>query len=232
MERPTWQDREAWALTEAARHLDRGLLPPPTLLCFEGDEATLYVRGGPKVGEVDQKLAWGELFALGWTLRPEGALLLTTVRLRTDADDALLGEAEGEAGVTVAWARRRGEGEAHEYGAALFAYGVDDAGAFTWRDREDIVAGGPLEGPLTAAVTGRWPADDRHPDGRPADVGMPPSGLAYALSRYGLTVGVADGWFERYGFHVPIDPHDVRREDRRRARARWDRRRELTEVSS
>lgn len=231
MERPTWQDREAWALAEAGRYLDRGLLPPPTLLLFEGDEATLYVRGGPKVGAVEQGAAWSELFALGWALRPEAALLVTSVRLRTDADDAPLGEAEGEAGVGFEWMRRRA-GEPPEHGGAVVAYGLDDAGAAAWRDREDFGDDGPMKAALTAAVTGRWPADDRHPDGRPADVGMPPANLAYALSRFGVTIGVADGWFERYGFHLPVAPDQVRREDRRRARARWDRRHELTEVSS
>ncbi|MBW3657435.1 MAG: hypothetical protein KY457_02280 [Actinobacteria bacterium] len=232
---PTWERREAWGRAAAIRWLDRGLRPPPTLVLFEGDEATVYVRGASRLERshdrrADERLAWDELFALGWTLRPEGVLLLTPVRVRTDADGALAGEAEGEAGVGMEWMRRRPDAPP-EHGGVVLTYGLDDAGRVTWRDREELPGDdGPLRAPLTAVVTGRWPAEGDDVEERSADLGMSPASLAYSLRCFGLTVGVADGWLERYGFAVPLDPRDVRREDRRRAEAWRDHQRALTEV--
>lgn len=235
MDRPSWDGREAWGRAEMSRALDRGLEPVPRMLLFEGEEATVYVRGSrmPAVGR-DQRTAWSELFALGWTLQPEGALVVMPVRVRTDVGGGLAGEAAGEAGIGMEWMRRRADGPP-QHGGIVLTYGLDDAGRPVWRDRDELPAGdGPLHAPLTAAVTGRWPAgsgdDDADGDARPADLGMSPAGLVYALRGFGLTVGVAMGWSSYYGFDVPIDPREVRREDRRRAEAWWDHRRELTEV--
>lgn len=233
MDVPTWERREEWARAEMTRALDRGLLPAPTVLLFEGDEATVYIRGGPKVGpDLDQRMAWNELFALGWTLTPERVVVVMPVRVRTDGDGALAGEVEGQAGIGMEWMRRRPDGPP-AHGGLVHTYGLDDAGRLAWRDREELPADdGPLHAPLTAVVTGRWPAgpDDEDGEGRPADLGMSPASLAYSLRGSGLTIGVATGWFSHYGFDVPIRPRLVRPEDRRRAEAWWDHRRELTEV--
>lgn len=236
MDRPTWERREAWAREDVWPWLDRGLFPPPTLLLFEGNEATVYVRGGARYARpwasADERTRWNELFALGWTLTPEAALLVTPVRLRSDAQDELLSEAEGEAGVAMTWMRRR-TGAPPEAGGVIHTYGLDDAGDVTWRDRLELPPGTvPMDEALTATVTGRWPAGPgAGPDGagRTADLGMAPSSLAYSLRCFGLTIGVARGWIEHYGFDVPIDPTQVRREDRRRADA-W-RARALAEVA-
>lgn len=228
MDGPTWGRREEWAREEVRPWLDRGLLPPPVLLLFEGDEATVYVRGGAhavRPGQPpDERMRWNELFALGWALTPEAALLVTSVRLRSDAADDLLSQAEGEAGVGMAWVRRRPDGPDRppEAGGVLHTYGLDDAGEVTWRERIELAADAelPMGDALTAIVTGRWPADpDAGDDGRRADLGMSPASLAYSLRCFGVTIGVARGWVERYGFDVPVDPRQVRREDRRRAEA-------------
>jgi hypothetical protein len=223
VEPPTWQGREAWSRAETARSLDRGLQPVPTLVLFEGEEATVYVRGSTRTGhrelprEDAQRLAWSELFVLGWTLTPEAALVVLPARVRTDDDGALVGEAEGEAAITMEWMRRRETGPP-EHGGVVLTYGLDDRGEVVWRDREELTEGGPLYAPLGATVTGRWPAGSEE-DERPADLGMPASELACSLRCFGLTVGVARGWYSHYGFDVPIAPGKVRREDRRRAEA-------------
>lgn len=234
---PTWERREDWALDEMRCWLDRGLQPPPILVLFEGDEATLYVRGACRPApELDQRTAWSELLALGWALTPEAAMVVTSVRVRTDADGALAGEAEGEAGVGIEWMRRR-PGGAPEHGGVVHTYGIDDAGAPRWRDRSELPGNdGPLHAPLTAVVTGRWPEGDAAGDaagggGRAADLGLPPASLAYSLRAFGLPIGVASGWFARYGFDEPVDPRHVRPEDRERARAWRSHRRGRAEVS-
>ena len=235
MDVPTWERREEWARAEVRCWLDRGLQPPPILLLFEDDEASLYVRGAVRPApELDQRVAWNELFALGWALTPEAALVVTPVRVRTDADGALAGEAEGGPGIGMEWMRRQPDG-APEHGGVVHTYGLDDLGGLVWRDREELPDDdGPLRDHLTAVVTGRWPAGaDGGVDGegREADLGLSPASLAYSLRAFGLTIGVADGWFSAYGFDVPVDPRQVRPEDRQRARAWRSHRRGRSEVS-
>ncbi|MBW3620141.1 MAG: hypothetical protein KY461_07850 [Actinobacteria bacterium] len=235
MDVPAWERREEWALAEVGCWLDRGLQPRPILLLFEDDEATLYVRGALRPApQLDQQLAWSELFALGWALTPEAALVVTPVRVRTDADGALAGEAEGGAGIGMEWMRRRHDG-APEHGGVVHTYGIDDAGDVIRRDRVELPDDdGPLRDQLTAVVTGRWPAGaggGAVGGGPEADLGLPPASLAYSLRAFGLTIGVADGWFARYGFDAPVDPRHVRPEDRQRARAWRSHRRGRTEVA-
>lgn len=230
MDVPAWERREEWALAEVGCWLDRGLQPRPILLLFEDDEATLYVRGALRPApQLDQQLAWSELFALGWALTPEAALVVTPVRVRTDADGALAGEAEGEAAIAMEWMRRR-DGGALEHGGVLLTYGLDDRGEVAWRGREELAGDGPLSGALTATVTGSWPASSMRAE-RPAELGMPAAELAYSLRCFGLTIGVARGWAAHYGFDVPVPPRKVRREDRRRAEAWRDRSRGRAQVA-
>jgi hypothetical protein len=220
---PTWPDREAWARDHAAGYLQHGLLPRPTVVLFEGDDATVYVRGGQRFGaEADptQHESWSLLFGLGYVLRPEGAMVATPIRLRSDGDGALMGEAEGEAALGIEWMRRR-SGGAVEHGGVVHTHGIDDRGGHVWRERIEASSGVGFRPLLSTAVEGGARADGAVPA---VDMGAAES--LYAITRFGFTVGVAHGWRERYGFDRPIDPRKVRREDRRRARQRWSRRRE------
>lgn len=217
--RPNWDRLEDWARSEASAYLDIGLQPHPTLLFFEGEDATLYVRGGAKYATSatdDQALRWNELFGMGMVIHPEGAALMTPTRLRTDADGSLAGEAEGESGVFVGWARRR-DAAPPEQGGVILTYGLDDAGRPEWNERIELPEGGPFSTYLAATVTGQWHQAGR--TGSPGDViGMTPAGIAYALSRFGFSIGVDPGWYGRYGLDEPLPPRELRPEDRRRAR--------------
>lgn len=233
MSRPRWERLEEWARTEASRSLDLGLDPHPALVFFEGEEPTLYVRGGARyerAGPDDQALRWNELFGLGMVIHPERAAVVTPTRIRTDSDGALAGEAEGEMGVFVGWARRR-DGTDPEQGGVVLTYGLDDRGSPSWGDRYELADSSPLRTHLDATVTGRWRADDGDQPYRER-IGMTPAGALYALTRFGLTVGVAPDWYARYGFDEPLPPGDVRPEDRRRAQRRWRADRPTTEVGS
>lgn len=233
MNRPSWDRLEDWARREAARYLDVGLAPHPTVVFFEGDEATLYVRAGARYvtgHRADQPSPWHELFAMGMVIHPERAALVAPVRMRTDGDGADLGEAEGEAAVAIDWIRRRDDGP-HDRGGAAWAYGLDDRGGVRWGEREEFPEGGPMGDLLTATVTGRWFEHDGAA-AEPVRVDMGPAGMAYAVSRYGFVIGVARDWWGRYGLDRPIAPESVRPEDRRRARGRWDARRRVEEVPS
>jgi hypothetical protein len=233
MDRPSWDRLEAWARAEAARYLDVGLEPHPTVVFFEGEEPTMYVRAGARYAtghRADAPSPWQELFAMGMVVHPERAALVAPIRLRTDDDGADLGEAEGEAAVAIDWIRRRDDGS-HDRGGAALPYGLDDRGAVRWGEREEFPEGGPMGQFLTATVTGRWfTQDDRA--GAPEGIDMGPAEMAYAFTRFGFVLGVARDWWERYGLDEPIAPEKVRPEDRRRARRRWDARRRVAEVRS
>lgn len=234
MDRPPWDRLEGWARAEASRSLDVGLDLQPTLVFFEGERPTLYVRGGARYGPstpADRALWWNELFGLGMIVHPERAAVLTPTRLRPDSDGSLAGEAEGEMGVLLGWTRRR-DGDEAEQGGVVLSYRLDDAGSPHWKDRFELEeTAGPLSRHLIATVTGRW-GDDR--DGRPTlrSTGMTAAGLVYAVTRFGLSVGVDPDWYARYGFDEPIPPSKVRPEDRRRAERRWQARHHRTKVES
>lgn len=228
MDRPRWDRLEDWGRGEASRYLAEGLDPHPTLAFFEGDEPTLYTRAGAiyaTAGARSDDLRWRQLFGMGMVIHPERAVLMSTGRLRTDDDGALLGEAEGEAAVFVSWARRR-EGAAPEQGGVVLAYGLDDTGAVRWGERFELPDGGPPGRYLAATVTGRW--SDDGPDEDPVE--MSAAELAYAMSRYGFALGVDPDWRQRYGLDQPIAARGVRPEDR--ARAKRLPRRHPTEVRS
>jgi len=220
--RPCWDRLEEWAQAEAGAYLDAGLLPRPTLLYFEGEQATLYARddiSDTTPPGADASLRWNQLFGVGMVIHPEGVAVATPTRLRTDDDGMLVGEAEGEAAVYVGWARRR-DGAEPEQGGVILTYGVDDRGGVRWSDRHELSEAGPLAPLLNATITGRWlQTDGGSRGGDQADISR--AGLVYGLSRFGVSVGVARDWYARYGLDEPINPRHVRPEDRRRAHRFW-----------
>jgi hypothetical protein len=210
-EAPNWYEPVATARREAQHPLTRGLTVRPTVIGFEGDEPTLYVRS---------RLAWhdsdaersalsNELLALPLLLELSRLLIVSPGRLLdSDLDDPEVADALAERAVTVDIAERDDHGQVTTSGHAL-PYTVRDDGQPTWDTPIHLPGGGPWSGALRKALTDR-PRLDK--DGR-----LGAAGFAYALSRSGVVVAVAPGWRSRYGFDQPVRPGRVRSEDRRRA---------------
>lgn len=106
----------------------------------------------------------------------------------------------------------------------VLPYRIDDHGRCCWEDPITLPDGGPWTGVVDQQLTAGDP-DDAADD---ADDALGPTGAAYALTRFGVTVAVAPSWRTRYGFDGRIDHRGVRREDRRRAREHDARRAGIT----
>lgn len=212
--RPGWDDLTTWVRAEAEEMLDRGPGLCHTLVLFEDDQATVYVRSRLRHPDRpgDDQLLLGELFALGWTLRPTGACIACPVNLRADGDDGLVSLAGGSAGVALEWVRR-GDGAGRDQGALVIPYRLDDGGQVIWEEPETLERGGPFREHLEGVV-----GEAEVPVRAALEDGFGPAELAYTLTRFGLVVGVDRRWRGRYGFDAPLDPRMVRREDARRAR--------------
>ena len=233
---PRFHDPIATARQEAVPRLERGLAVHPTLIAFEGDEPTLYLRARPP-SCVDDDGVVAELLLLPDLLDLTRLLVVSEVRLgapesfddgsapagpcpravRPELDSVEAAEA-GRA-ISVDRVERDACGAINRDGQ-LLAYHLDDHGELRVTPPEPLPQGGPWAEILAHRLQQR-PTPDPDDD-------FSPAGAAYALSRFGVVVAVAPGWASRYGFDRPVDPAMVRPEDRRRAQARRRRRAAVT----
>jgi hypothetical protein len=212
---PRWDDPAGWARREADAVLERGLAPRPSVLLFEGERPTAYVRGRASYRDDPHRdVLYAELFALGELLCPEGVCVAYPVTIRPDDHDGPAIAAAGRPGIAVERVRRRPGADPEHHGCML-PYGLDDTGARSWDEPASLGDGGPLQTTLAAMVT---PGENRFEEH------VRPAGMVYALTRFGLVVGVDPDWRERYGLDDALDPREVRREDRDRVRAHGRRR--------
>jgi len=233
---PSFHDPIATARQEAVPRLERGLAVHPTLIAFEGEEPTLYLRGRPPTCVEDDEVI-AELLLLPDLLDLTRLLVVSEVRLgvpepfdvdpepvgthsravRPDLDSveaALAGRA-----ITVDRVERDALGAISRDGL-LLEFHLDDQGGLRFEPPEPLPQGGPWAEILATRMSRRQPPD--------ADDDFSPPGAVYALSRFGVVVAVAPGWGARYGFDRPVDPAMVRPEDRRRAQTRLRHRAALT----
>ena len=218
---PSWHDPVATARREAERPLSRGLAVRPTLVAFEGDEPTLYVRSRLVWDTtVDPDLVRRELVALPALLGQSRLLVVSPGRLSDPSvDDPVLADALADEAVTVDVAERDDQGGLNTSGHVL-PYTLGDDGRPTWDAPIHLPDGGPWAATAEQVLAGGWHPDD---DGR-----LGAAGFAYALSRLGVVIAVAPDWRTRYGLDRPVDPRLVRSEDRRRAQRYRPRRRHST----
>lgn len=223
---PSFHDPIATARQEAVPRLARGLPVHPTLIAFEGDEPTLYLRGRPPT-RVDDDGVVAELLLLPDLLDLTRLLVVAEARLSppdpTGADQGPAGSravrpeydspeaALTSRAITVDRVEREPDGAIRRDGL-LLEFHLDDRGEPRFEPPEPMEHGGPWAAVLATRLESRPPVD-------PQD-GFVPAGAAYALSRFGVVAAVAPGWQARYGLDRPVDPAMVRPEDRRRARRR------------
>lgn len=210
MPTPTFDDPCATARDEATPRLARGLDLRPTLIGFEGDEPTLYVRSAPAWVGTTWNSVTAALVMLPCLLGIRRLLVVCESRVTDHSiDDPVARDAHAERGVLVTRAEQHGDDRPVTSGH-LLTWQRPGPQQVAW-DAPIRLDDGPWGDVLSHAL-GR--ADRQGPgDGRP-------SSLVYGLSRCGVVVAVAPRWRERYGLDQPVDPRGVRREDRRRARAR------------
>lgn len=210
MQVPRWDEPIAAARHEAEVPLSRGLDLRPTSIAFEGDEPTLYVRGGPCwPGRQTRTTMTGELLVLLATLGLSRAMIISEGTLTDEhIADPTVREVLAQRALIVERGARATDGlittDAH-----LLPYRRLDDGRVAWDDTIPQPDGGP------------WAAALRHflePGAVDAAAQLGATGLAYGLSRRGAVVAVSPTWRGRYGFDAPVDPRMVRAEDRHRAR--------------
>lgn len=224
MTMPSWHDPVATARREAELPLSRGLTPRPTLIAFEGDEPTLYVRSRLAWDPDEQTMLMRELVALPVELGPSRLLVVSPGRMSDpDLDDPVLRDVSFEAVITVDAVERDDTGRIRRSGH-LLPYTIGDAGEPSWQAPTELPEGGPWAPILEQVLTGAHGLDDE------SRVGA--VGVAYALSRWGVVVAVAPAWRSRYGFDEPFSPRRVRSEDQRRARVHVRRARQDTSAGS
>lgn len=215
----------ATARDEATPRLARGLELRPTLLGFEGDEPTLYVRSAPAwIGTTRDSIA-ASLAMLPRMLGIKRVLVVSESRVTDHAiDDPVARDAQAERGVLVARAEQHGD-ERPVMSGQLLTWQRGDAKEVAWDPPLEVEDGGPW-GPVLAhalrETDGDGPGGSGPGGSRSAGSvrgASEPGSVVYGLSRLGVVVAVSPGWRERYGFDRPVDPRGVRREDRRRAQA-------------
>lgn len=222
MTAPSWHEPVATARREAERPLSRGLAVRPTLVGFEGDEPTLYVRSRLAWHDTDgeRDAVSRELVALPLLLGLWRLLVVSPGRLFDPSlDDPALADALADRAVTVDIAHRDDQGKVATSGHVL-PYTLGDDGQPTWETPIHLPDGGPWTGTLKQVLTDGGDLDE---DGR-----LGPAGFAYALSRRGVVVAVAPGCRSRYRFDQAVSPRQVRSEDRRRAQRHATRRQQPT----
>lgn len=221
MTAPSWHEPVATARREAERSLSRGLAVRPTLVAFEGDEPTLYVRSRLVWDHfVDRDLVCRELVALPALLGQSRLLVVSPGRLTDPSvDDPVLADALADRAVTVDVAERDDQGGLATSGYVL-PYTLGDDGHPTWDAPIHLPDGGPWAATVAQVLMGGCHLDD---DGR-----LGAAGFAYALSRRGMVIAVAPDWRTRYELDRPVNPRLVRTEDRRRAQRYASRRRHPT----
>ncbi len=205
-----FDDPCATARDEAAPRLARGHDLRPTLLGFEGDEPTLYVRSAPAwVGVTRDSVAAG-LVMLPCLLGIRRLLVVCESRVTDHSiDDPVARDAHAERGVLVTRAEQHGDDRPVTSGH-LLTWQRSGPQQVAWDAPIGFDDDGPWGGILVHALGqagGEGPGDGR------------PNSVVYGLSRCGVVVAVAPRWRERYGLDQPVDPRGVRREDRRRAHA-------------
>lgn len=230
-----FDDPCATARDEAAPRLACGLELRPTLLGFEGDEPTLYVRSAPAWTGTTRDSIAASLVMLPRMLGIKRVLVVSESRVTDHAiDDPVARDAQAERGVLVARAEQHGD-ERPVTSGQLLTWRRAGPQELAWDPPIELDDGGPWDPVLIHAFS----PEDGHGPGRSArgeggrGEGGPggsrsggsvrgagePGSVVYGLSRLGVVVAVAPGWSERYGLDRPVDPRGVRREDRRRAQA-------------
>jgi len=235
-----FDDPCATARDEATPRLARGLELRPTLLGFERDEPTLYVRSAPPwVGTTRDSIA-ASLVMLPRMLGIKRVLVVSESRVTDPSiDDPVARDAQAERGVLVARAEQHGD-ERPVMSGQLLTWQRAGSHEVVWDPPIELDDGGPWDPVLTHAFSsadgngpgrngrGRSGTSEGGPGGSRSSRSRSggsvrgagePGSVVYGLSRLGVVVAVAPGWRERYGLDRPVDPRGVRREDRRRAQA-------------